>query len=126
MMGHNILLLVVLAISSRAVVIPRGAPITPEPLPLGNKGNWGTVQCTDPNLIDAATPAAIRWAAADVETAWSTVLQQWNQDDGHVDLTFTEYFSNKFHGPDGEHCEDLTEGTCSTNIECNDVDHPAG
>jgi hypothetical protein len=90
---------------------------------------WQTVNCSVSPITDASADAASRWAAADVDTAWAAVVAAWEgytPSSGGTTLTFTEFISNFFSGPDGFDCQFIDNTECSTTVECGDTNHPAG
>jgi predicted signal transduction protein with EAL and GGDEF domain len=110
--------LIVLALSyAYAAVTPRVSPA------------WQTVNCSVSPITDATAEAASRWAAADVNTAWNAAVAAWEgytPTAGGTDLTFTEFISNFFNGPDGFDCQFIDNTECSTTVECANTNHPAG
>jgi hypothetical protein len=112
------LLLTVLPLSyAYPAVVPRASP------------TWQTVNCSMSPITDASADSASRWAVADVDTAWTAVVAAWEgytPSAGGSSLTFTEFISNFFNGPDGFDCQFIDNTECSTTVECAGTNHPAG
>lgn len=90
---------------------------------------WQTVNCSVSPITDAAASAASRWAAADVDTAWNATVAAWKNYASSAngsDLTFVEFVSNFFQGPEGWYCQDIDNTECSITVQCADTKYPAG
>jgi hypothetical protein len=89
---------------------------------------WLEVQCSDSTITDVLADPSARWAAADTSTAWSAAVVAWNtylSSPGQV-LGFPEFISNFFQGPEGWDCANIQNTECSTTVNCEDTNHPAG
>ncbi|XXH02567.1 hypothetical protein Hte_008944 [Hypoxylon texense] len=86
-----------------------------------------TVDCLNPAITDADQDQSDRWNAVDTDTAIEMVLLDYFYEQDKTTLTFPEYVSNYFHGPEGMNCGKTAANTgCESNSECSDVNHPAG
>jgi hypothetical protein len=110
-------LIVLLLSHTYAAVTPRQSP------------TWQTVNCAVCPITNASASAASRWAAADVDTAWNATVAAWGNynasPDGTV-LSFVEFVSNFFQGPEGWDCQNVEDTECSTTVQCADTNYPAG
>ena len=87
---------------------------------------WQTAQCTTPDVTNAATNPQQRWDSVDTEDAWTAAVNSWTSNTANP-LTFPQQISNFFHGPDQMLCGQTTaRDGCGSDVECSDVDHPAG
>ena len=87
---------------------------------------WATAQCTTPDVTNAAINPSDRWKSVDTEDAWTAAVASWTSNPNNP-LTFPQQISNFFHGPDQMLCGQTTaRDGCSSDVECSDVDHPAG
>ncbi|KAM0796585.1 hypothetical protein BDR22DRAFT_825040 [Usnea florida] len=87
---------------------------------------WATAQCTTPDVTDAAINPSDRWKSVDTEDAWTAAVASWTSSPNNP-LTFPQQISNFFHGPDQMLCGQTTaRDGCSSDVECSDVNHPAG
>lgn len=110
-------LFVLLLSHTYAAVTPRQSP------------TWQTVNCSVGPITDAAASAASRWTAADVDTAWNATVAAWKSytaSPNSTALTFVEFVSNFFQGPEGWYCQDIDNTECSTTVQCADTNSPAG
>lgn len=92
-------------------------------------GQWTTVQCGENYIDDATIDFAERWNAADVPGAWNAMLAKWNseaQNNKFRGLSFSQFASYYFSGPEQWNCQDIGSVPCSTVVQCKDVEHPAG
>jgi hypothetical protein len=118
----------VLTLAASAAAVPTGtsgqlvARSSPSP------GTFLSIQCTIPEITDAATPPSDRWAATDAGTAWVDVIANWQVLGIKSGLTFVESVSNNFHGPEQMQCgvTAANNGCNGADIECNAVTCPAG
>lgn len=92
-------------------------------------GSWQIVSCSDPTIANAAAAPSSRWQAADTDDAWNAAVEAWTggqSQSGGVSLPFSAFISNFFHGPESWNCQDVGNVPCSTVVQCDQVDHPAG
>lgn len=92
-------------------------------------GLWTSVQCGENHIDDATIDFAERWNAADVPGAWNAMLEKWNseaQNNKFRGLSFSQFASYYFSGPEQWNCQDVGSVPCSTVVQCKDVEHPAG
>lgn len=90
--------------------------------------SWEIALCSQTDIANPAANPGDRWIAADADDAWSAVIESWNEGtpSGDVPLVFSAFVSNFFNGPENWHCESLLDTPCSTSVQCNQVNHPAG
>ncbi|KAJ5360482.1 hypothetical protein N7517_009673 [Penicillium concentricum] len=90
---------------------------------------WESVQCNQNSIDDPTVDYASRWNAADVPGAWNAMLSTWNgeaHNNMYRGLTFPQFASYYFSGPEQWNCQDIGSVQCSTTVQCKDVTHPAG
>ncbi|OTA98047.1 carbohydrate esterase family 3 protein [Hypoxylon sp. CI-4A] len=86
-----------------------------------------TVDCMNPLVTDADQDQGDRWNGVDTDTAIEMVLLDYFYEQDDTSLTFPEYVSNYFHGPEGMNCGKTADKVgCETVSECSDTNHPAG
>lgn len=110
----------------QAAASSSGVASSTQPTPASS---WQSVSCSDSSIANAAAPPASRWEAADTDDAWNAALAAWNSQQsqsGGSSLPFSAFISNFFHGPEGWNCQDVGNVPCSTVVQCDQVDHPAG
>jgi hypothetical protein len=122
---------ILLALITVGSALPAPAPapaLTPDPTPLSGRAPL-TFPGLESAITDAAAPPHLRWSEVDTEEAWLAVARAWNSEAlpaGDVQLPFTEYVSNFFHGPEQWTCQDIGSIPCSGIVQCHDTNHPAG
>ncbi|KAI1765641.1 carbohydrate esterase family 3 protein [Hypoxylon sp. FL1150] len=86
-----------------------------------------TVDCSNPAVTNADQDQSDRWSAVDADTAVEMVLLDYFYEQDDTTLTFPEYVSNYFEGPEGMNCGKMADSVgCEAATECDDVNHPAG
>ncbi|KAH7150156.1 hypothetical protein B0J13DRAFT_583488 [Dactylonectria estremocensis] len=93
--------------------------------------DWRSVTCTSDGVTDHTMYGPDRWAKVNAGGAWSSALEGWNQNltEGRSLIHFSNNVSNYFHGPQDMFCEifsDEGSGCTSLDLQCDDVNFPAG
>lgn len=86
-----------------------------------------TVDCLNPAVTDADQDQADRWEDVYTDTAFEMVLLDYFYEQDDTSLTFPEYVSNWFNGPEGMNCGKTAANVgCESAVQCDDVNYPAG
>ncbi|CAK7233697.1 hypothetical protein SCUCBS95973_008685 [Sporothrix curviconia] len=91
--------------------------------PSAISGNWTTLTCTDPAVVDATTMTPEeRWAELDGIDAWNDVINIWTTVDRAAGgIYLSESISNSINGPEDSNCGVLgATSNCDTIKLCND------
>ncbi|RDW73504.1 hypothetical protein BP6252_07411 [Coleophoma cylindrospora] len=112
---------------------PQPSSSSPPPSPTSSTSTatalWQTVPCSQSPISDAGASALDRWTAADTNTSWVAALAAWsNYSPSALDtqLTFPEFISNFYEGPEQWNCQDIGNVACSVTVQCDETDVPAG
>ncbi|KAH8645403.1 hypothetical protein BX600DRAFT_391288 [Xylariales sp. PMI_506] len=88
---------------------------------------YQTVNCENPAITNADQDQSDRWDEVGTDTAIEIFLLDYFYQQDSTSLTFPEYVSNFFHGPEGMDCgETSADVGCEAMSECSDVNYPAG
>lgn len=73
--------------------------------------SWNDTVCSD--LISNATANPYdRWQAAQADDGWNAAVNLWTNRDPSNQLTFPEFISNIFRGPENWNCGDAYNVPC--------------
>lgn len=88
---------------------------------------YQTVDCLNSGITDADQDQVTRWRDVFTDTAFEVVILDYFYEQDTTKLTFPEYVSNYFNGPENMNCgkSDVLVG-CETMSECSDTNYPAG
>jgi hypothetical protein len=106
--------------------VPRPRPTDIEIVENPILTSWQTKTCTDPGVTDASMPSKERWDLLEADWAFNWLMGEWldtNAKDGP--LTFVQWISNKYHGPEGLDCGKILNDACTEVIRCDEVENPA-
>ncbi|KAF7558240.1 hypothetical protein G7Z17_g159 [Cylindrodendrum hubeiense] len=86
-----------------------------------------TTDCTSDSVTNADQDQYDRWLGVSSDQAFEMAIINWFYDGVTGSLTFPEYVSNFFNGPEGMNCGATAPSVgCESPTQCDDVNHPAG
>ncbi|KAM0425904.1 hypothetical protein ACHAPT_008842 [Fusarium lateritium] len=94
--------------------------------------HWQDIKCDNAGVTNAEDDSDWRWQEVLAPEAWQDVVFGWEQNRTErpdSQFPFPRSVSNFFNGPEGMDCHKLIEANgChgGNNVECDDVNHPAG
>jgi GH18 family chitinase len=88
---------------------------------------FATMDCTAPAVTNADQDQSDRWDDVYTDSAFEIVILDYFYQSAKTLITFPEYVSNFFNGPEGMNCgKTAADSGCDTVSECDDVNYPAG
>jgi hypothetical protein len=113
---------------SEASLLPHrnAQPAWPHDHSLASRTNdWASKNCSSGSITNVYEDSSVRWSDADCEDAWKAVVVWWGakKDAG---LPFAAVTSDYFKAKEKMNCQDIDDTNCKTQLECGDVNYPAG
>lgn len=87
---------------------------------------WTTATCEQSSIANVNDLFVDRWNAAGVPGAWNSMITEWRRSGKNSKLSFTQFASNYFDGPEQWNCANIGNVDCSTTVQCQDTNRPAG
>ncbi|KAK4442779.1 hypothetical protein QBC34DRAFT_479607 [Podospora aff. communis PSN243] len=84
-------------------------------------GNWSTLTCDNPGVVDETLSPEERWNLLDCDHAMDDILTAWREWDRYDGQSFSTAMFDQFHTISSPHCEDLSiwGSSCRVPRKCN-------